>query len=64
MKERFMHNNIEVLFNDTGDKLINSRDIEAEVIKIYHKLLGSTATSLLAVDIGLLSFKGLGPGPA
>ncbi|XP_048493464.1 uncharacterized protein LOC125494011 [Beta vulgaris subsp. vulgaris] len=48
MKERFMQNNIEVLFNAAGDKLTTTSDIEAEVLNFYSTLLGTAA--LWAID--------------
>ncbi|XP_057247457.1 uncharacterized protein LOC130589860 [Beta vulgaris subsp. vulgaris] len=39
MKERIMHNSIEVLYNVVGDKLTFTPDIEAEVLNFYHSLL-------------------------
>ncbi|XP_056691739.1 uncharacterized protein [Spinacia oleracea] len=46
MKERYAINSIDVLYDDQDTKLTNETDIQAEIKKIYEKLIGSAATSL------------------
>lgn len=54
MKERFLHNSIDIIYNARGENLTHAKDIHFEVTTFYQQLLGTAATSLTSADVDVL----------
>ncbi|XP_056689712.1 uncharacterized protein [Spinacia oleracea] len=54
MKERLSENSIDILYDDTGKKLSTTQEIQEEVSSFYKKLIGTAASSLTGVDVGVV----------
>ncbi|XP_056690241.1 uncharacterized protein [Spinacia oleracea] len=54
MKERIARNSIDILYDDSGKKLSTTQEIQEEVSSFYKKLIGTAASSLMGVDVGVV----------
>ncbi|XP_056697775.1 uncharacterized protein [Spinacia oleracea] len=54
MKERIARNSIDILYDDSGKKLSTTQDIQEEVSSFYKQLIGTAASSLMGVDVGVV----------
>ncbi|XP_056691836.1 uncharacterized protein [Spinacia oleracea] len=54
MKERIARNSIDILYDDSLKKLSTTREIQEEVSSFYKKLIGTAASSLMGVDVGVV----------
>ncbi|XP_056698437.1 uncharacterized protein [Spinacia oleracea] len=54
IKERLAKNSIDILYDDTGKKLSTTQEIQEEVSSFYKNLIGTAASSLTGVDVGVV----------
>ncbi|XP_056690112.1 uncharacterized protein [Spinacia oleracea] len=53
MKERHRRNNINILYDATGNRLTTASDIAREIRQFYTSLVGTAASSLQGVDLNI-----------
>lgn len=54
MKERHRRNNINILYDATGNRLTTASDIAREIRQFYTSLVGTAASSLQGVDLNIV----------
>ncbi|XP_056695388.1 uncharacterized protein [Spinacia oleracea] len=54
MKERIARNSIDILYDDSRKKLSTTQEIQEEVSSFYKQLIGTAASSLIGVDVGVV----------
>ncbi|XP_021844124.1 uncharacterized protein [Spinacia oleracea] len=54
MKERLAKDSIDILYDETGKKLSTTQEIQEEVSSFYKQLIGTAASSLTGVDVGVV----------
>lgn len=51
MKERYSNNSIDLLYDSSGNKLSSAVEIKENIRVFYKGLIGTTADSILGVDV-------------